>query len=245
MKIFEKTLNEFKTQILDEYLKKEKILIKMRPLKPEEAIGYPKRNDYPLLLGKEVLIQAEFNNSKGQAFTDEPYNFCGKIKDILTLKFTTNRERALFISTMNAVMRELKLVDGTVHCKNDEPENCAKKVVNFIFNKYGKIKIALVGLQPAFATALIEKFEAKNIYILDLDIKNFSKKIKGVPVLDSKKYYKDILKKSDLTLATGSTIVNDTIDEIIKYSNEIIFYGVTIAGASKLLNLNRLCENSH
>jgi len=39
-------------------------------LSPEEAIGNPEDRDYPLIVGKERLMQAEFRGALGQAFTD-------------------------------------------------------------------------------------------------------------------------------------------------------------------------------
>ena len=31
-------------------------------------------------------------------------------------------------------MRYLNLIDGTIHCKDEEPEDCAKKIVDHIKN---------------------------------------------------------------------------------------------------------------
>ncbi len=100
-------------------------------------------------------------------------------------------------------------------------------------------------MQPAFAEAFINKFGPNSIEILDLNIKNFDRIFNGVQIKDSKRYFKKIVPQSDLVVATGSTIVNDTIDDIIKLSKNYIFYGTTIAGASKLLNLKRFCFKSH
>lgn len=52
--------------------------------------------------------------------------------------------------------------------------------------------------------------------------------------------YKDIKKWADLILATGTTLVNDTIDNLLG-DVPIIFYGITISGAAKLLHLNHFC----
>ena len=40
-------------------------------LTPDEAIGETERKDYPLLQGKEYLMQADFKGALGQAFTDK------------------------------------------------------------------------------------------------------------------------------------------------------------------------------
>lgn len=245
MKIFNKVLERFLTLIKKHNLLKENIKVKMSPLKPSEVIGYPKRDDYPLLQGKEVMIEADFKGYKGQAFTDEPFDFEGKLYQIVNLKFQNNRERAILIATLNAVLRYLGNINDTVHCKNEEPEECAKLLTEKIFNEFGNVKITLVGLQPSFAHELIKKFGISKINILDLNPQNIGKNFEGVVVQDSKINGINLIKNSDLTIATGSTIVNDTIDTIIENSNNIIFYGVTISGASKLLNLKRLCLKAH
>jgi hypothetical protein len=41
-------------------------------------------------------------------------------------------------------------------------------------------------------------------------------------------------------VVTGTTIANDTIGQF-QISKPVIFYGVTISGAAKLLGLNHFC----
>ncbi len=245
MDALKKAKDEFLKIVTENNLINDSINIFMRPLSPEEVVGLPKRNDYPLLNGKEVMIEANFCSSKGQAFTDEPSDFSGTIKDILNLNLNTNRERALFVSSINAIMKNLNLITATIHCKNSELEECSKELTEFLYSKFGNITISLVGLQPGFASDIIERFGKNNITILDLNPKNIGKKFKGVEIKDSKKFCKDSISKTYLTLATGSTIINNTIDEILKYSNRVFFFGVTIAGVSKLLHLERLCFKAH
>lgn len=238
-----------------EVVKKHKLLeddinIKMRLLKPHEAIGYPTRDDYPLLKGKEVMIEAAFRDAKGQAFTDEPSDFSGTIKDITNLKLNSNRSRAVFIASVNAVLRHLQIVKNTVHCKDKEPEECALEISKTLLEKYNvDLSIGLIGLQPAIAEELIKNFSSKNIRIADLDKNNIGKDFNGVVIEDGNKHQNDIISNSSLVLATGSTIVNNSIDDIIEvsYQNKktLIFFGVTIAGPAELLGLNRLCFKSH
>ena len=51
----------------------ERIEVKGRILKPDEAIGTPQRKDFPLLKGKERLMEAGFKGARGQAFTAVSY----------------------------------------------------------------------------------------------------------------------------------------------------------------------------
>ncbi len=78
----------------------DEVKITAKILTSEEAIGKTERKDFPLLNGKESLIQANFKNALGQAFTDTPRTFKGKLKEIPELKLIDNGERAIFIAAL-------------------------------------------------------------------------------------------------------------------------------------------------
>jgi uncharacterized protein (DUF4213/DUF364 family) len=216
-------------------------------LTPEEAIGETERKDFPLLQGKEFLIQADFKNSLGQAlFTDAPGNFKGKLKKILELKLTDNNDRALFIATLNAVMRYLGTADKTIHCKNKEPELCAREIARTIIDKYSAdVKIGIIGFQPAIIDNFSKELPAENIKVTDLDKDNINKIKYEVLIWDSREKTDELYKTCDVILATGSTVVNDSLSQLIslseKYQKPLYLYGTTVAGTSKILNLERLC----
>ncbi len=252
MSILEEAVSKFRNIVEKHGLIDSSINVKMRPLKPEEAIGKPLRDDYPILKGKEVLIEADFMGDKGQAFTDEPSDFEGTIKDVINLPFNTNRNRAVVVATVNAVLRHLNIAAGTIHCKNKEPEECAEEMAYRLLNRWGKnLTVGLIGLQPAIASCLIKTFSKNNVKIADLDEDNIGKNFDGVTILDGRLYAKKLVEENFLALVTGSTVVNGTIDEILETSREgnknriVIFFGTTIAGIDVLMNLRRLCFKSH
>src|SRR3712207_7333035 len=77
-----------------------------------------------------------------------PGEFSGTISEIINRPIKTNFDMAILISTLNAVCKYLKITDKSIHCKDEDPEECAKKLVEYIKEKYGHPKIALIGLQP-------------------------------------------------------------------------------------------------
>ncbi|AEA33548.1 Rossmann-like domain-containing protein [Hippea maritima] len=252
MGILDDALLKFRDIVQKNGLLDKRIQIKMRPLKPYEAIGKPTRDDYPLLKGKEVLVEATFLEAKGQAFTDEPSDFEGFMCDVLKLPLKTNRNRAVVIASINAVLRYLNMTWGTVHCKDSEPEGCANEMMERFFRRWGEnVTLGLVGLQPALASSAIKVFGKGNVKIADLDEDNIGKDFEGVKILDGKIYSNEIVANSFLALITGSSVVNGTIDELLNVSRMdnknriVIFYGTTIAGVASLMNLNRLCFRSH
>lgn len=216
-------------------------VVSARPLTPEEAIGRPERQDFPLLKGKEVMLQATFAGAVGQAFTDMPGNYQGTLKEVITLPLRNNYERALFIATLNAVMRHLKLVDKTIHCRDQEPGQCAAHLVDYVRERFGNNpRIAFIGLQPAMVASLAGHFP---IRVTDLDPDNVGQRKGGVMIEDAS-LTDEIIAWSDLVLATGTTAVNGTLAAIIG-RKPVVFYGVTISGIARLAGYEQYCFCGH
>ncbi|MCX6011712.1 MAG: DUF364 domain-containing protein [Chloroflexi bacterium] len=217
-------------------LEGEKVIVRAAALSAEQAIGSPEDKDYPLVKGVERLMQAEFRGAKGQAFTDMYGDFTGRLADIATMELKNNFRRAIFISSLNAVMNHLGLIKQTVHCKDKQPRECATELASYIKENYGQPKIAMVGFQPRMVEALAKQFE---IRVTDMDQENIGQEKFGVKIDDPSRT-KENLEWCDIALVTGTTIVNDTIDQFL-IAKPVVFYGVTIAGAAKLQGLNRFC----
>ncbi len=227
--------------VVENNLSDETVRVSAKTLTPEEAIGNPECEDFPILKGHERLMQAEFRGSFGQAFTDMYGDFEGTLKDVLDMELNNNFRRAIFIATLNAVMRNLGLIEGSVHCKDRGPEECGLDLVEFL--EGCKIsRIALVGFQPVHARCCSGCHKLK---ILDLDKENIGKEKFGVVVLDGDKNAKEVLKWCDLALVTGTTVVNGTIESILEMAGKkVVFYGISIAGVAQLFNFNRFCPRS-
>ncbi len=112
---------KFERIVAENDLLDETVVIRAKPLTPEEAIGNPESEGFPILKGVERLMQAEFAGSFGQAFTDMYGDFEGTLQDVLAMELNNNYRRAIFVATLNAVLRYLGLVKGRVHCKDKCP----------------------------------------------------------------------------------------------------------------------------
>ena len=225
------------TELIDEnHLKSDDVIVRTKPLTPEEAIGNPEDKDYPLITGRERMMQAEFRNTFGQAYTDMYGNYTGKLNDIARMELKNNFRRAIFISSLNAVMRYLGLIEKTMHCKDNEPKICGAKLPEYITAKYGQPKIAMVGLQPRIVESLSKTFDIK---VTDMDPANIGTVKFGVEIQDPQKN-QDHIDWCDIAVITGSTIINETLDTFLK-NKPVIIYGVTISGAAKILGLDNYC----
>jgi len=245
--IIEASKERFREIVRDNSLQSSSVTIQTKILTPEQAIGNPSRRDYPIIEGKERVVEAHFLGSRGHAFTDIPMNFVGFLEDVLDLPTDSNQNRAIYLATLNAVLRHLDLIHGTVHCKNDDPERCALHIVGHIRDTWGNVVIGLIGLNPALAEILVKNFGSDKVHITDLDRRNIGTKKYGVTVRDGRTRTEELIRESDVVLATGTTLGNgsfDTIWDLLQqYQKPHLFYGVTIAGISRLMEIERICPH--
>lgn len=223
----------------------EPVEITCRSLSSEEAIGTPERQDFPILTGKDVMIQAEFRGFRGQAFTDSPAAFSGSLTAILEMDIVHDAHaRGLFVAVLNAVMASLGLCKGTVHCRTDGPELCAAEMKTWLNDNRPNAKnITLVGYQPALLEMLSRG--GYRVRVLDLNSANIGQVRHGVTVEDGTEAMQDAVNTADVILCTGSTLCNGTIVDYILPEKDVLFYGISAAGCAVLLGLNRVCFADH
>ncbi|MFH2047061.1 MAG: DUF364 domain-containing protein [Pseudomonadota bacterium] len=237
--IWDELKNRFNDLCRQKNILGEYVDVQTRTLTAKEAIGNPEDKDFPLQKGKERLMQAEFLGSPGQAFTDQFGNFKGSLEEILNMPLDNNYRRAIFVATFNAVTRNLGLVKETLHCRDQEPGECAAELVLHMKQRFGEVKITQVGFQPSIAREIAAKFPLR---LLDLDKDNVGT-IKFGVVIEGPDNTNEALKWADVLLVTGSTLVNDSIGKFLT-GKPVIFYGTTIAGAAYLMGWDRFCARS-
>lgn len=245
--ILERFREKVRTLAKEHGLNDAAVTVLAKPLTPEEAIGKPGRRDFPILEGKERVIEATVLGSRGQAFTDSASDFEGRFRDVLELPLTGNRTRAAFIAASNAALAHLGLVEGTVHCKDDAPEECAREIAASA-GRTGVRIVGFIGFNPAIADALVREFGPEHMRITDLNPQNIGKSKFGVTLWDGRTRTAELIEESDLVVATGTTLVNGTFDEILRLTRaagkRVIVYGITCAGVCRLMNLERWCPQA-
>ncbi len=214
------------------------ISVRCKALSSEEAIGTPEHDDYPLVKGREVMVEAVFNGARGQAFADEFENRDYSVDELLSMSLDSNKARASFVSGLNAVCRHLELCDKTVHCRNEEPKRCAEQLPDFIGPRD---RILVVGYQPRFVEYLSKGHE---IRVLDLDHDNIGSNRFGVEI-EPPEAAPEAMDWCRMIFATGSTVVNGTIEDVLTQGKPVLFYGVTISGPARILNLDTYCQCGH
>lgn len=223
-----------------ENLLTEKIEIRARALSTQEAIGNPEHQDFPIQRGKEKLMQATFRGAGGQAFTDMYGDYEGTLEQVLQLPMDNNHQRAVFVASLNAVLRYLGRIGGTIHCRDEEPVQCGKALVPFLEERYSGVRIAQIGFQPRMVENLSS---AHPLRVLDMDPDNLGQKKFGITI-ESADHTEDAVNWADLILATGTVLANGSITPLMD-QKPVIFYGTTIAGAAHLMGWERFCPRGH
>ena len=217
----------------------EPVSVKAGPLSVKDAIGTPEGQDFPIQKGKEKLMDAVFRGVHGQAFTDHYGNYAGTLDQVANLPLDSNFHRAVFVATLNAVSRATGLAEGTVHCKDAGPGECAKVVAAHVRENYNAKRVTMIGFQPAMAEAMLQAVELR---LVDLDPDNVGQTRRGVFV-EGAEATPGAIDWADLLLVTGTTLANDTID-LFLHGKPVLFYGTTISGAAALMGWNRFCPKS-
>ena len=247
--VIEVSREKFSAVVAERGLNEENIKVKIGQLSAEQAIGVTERKDFPILEGKEVIVEARFRDGFGHAFTSQPREFEGTIGDILALDLSESSHRAVFVSTLNAVMAYLGLTTGVRHCRNDEPERCGGEMAAGLLERFGPVKVGLIGLQPAILENLARTFGSDNVRCTDLNPKNIGAEKYGVTIWDGKADSQKLLQWCQLVLVTSSTMVNGTFDDIrreaARLGRHLIVFGVSGAGISTLLGIERICPYGH
>ena len=154
-------------------------------------------------------------------------------------------KRAVFVAAMNATLLSLGIASGTVHCIDEEPTRCGLETAVQLEARFGHKRFGMVGLQPAILKGLVERFGAEAVLVCDLNPDNIGSDRYGVQIWDGEADLQRLVESCDVGLVTGSTIVNGTINEILRSLEDAdkpaIFFGNTISGAAALLGLDRVC----
>ena len=181
-------------------------------------------------------MQATFRGGGGQAFTDMYGDYEGTLEQVLQLPMDNNHQRAVFVASLNAVLRYLGRIEGSIHCRDEEPVQCGKSLVPYLKDRYADVRIAQVGFQPRMVENLAGSYPLR---VLDMDPDNIGTRKFGVTI-ESAEHTEDAVNWADLILATGTALANGTITPLLG-KKPIIFYGTTVAGAAHLMGWERFC----
>jgi len=237
MQLYPRLADELEGRSQTHGLGEERVRVTARDLKPEEAIGNPEHRDYPLIVGRERMMEAVVRGAAGQAYTDMYGCWEGPLREVWGTPATTNFRRAILVATLNAVMRYAGELGDTAHCKDAGPVECAQQVPRFVEDRGLQPPFVLIGYQPRLAESLAALGDLR---IVDLDVAHIGHLRAGVKV-HGPEDTSVALRQAGSALVTGSAVINGTIERFLQLAVPTVFYGVTIAGPARVLGLTRFC----
>ena len=117
-------------------------------------------------------------------------------------------------------------------------QGLVKMMKYFKENHYDE-NILIVGYQPSIISNLTANM--KNVRVLDLNPDNIGYEKCGAIIEDGERAMKGAVEWADVILCTGSTVCNGTLVDYLDTGKKTYFFGTTLAGTAKLLDLDRLC----
>ena len=184
----------------------------------------------------EYRVTARFNEYEGEAYTETPADFEGTLLEAISLPPSEKGIDARCLAAINAVMNCLGLCAGVFPNTFDEHRLYTDALYLHVAEKYGKSNIILVG----YDGYIVKKFvlEEVDFWTMDRDPDNISQDRFKHVIVNSAFYNRQAcLTWGKLLIVTGSTLTNGTIVQYLDQGKDLLFYGITIAGAATLLGL--------
>ena len=184
----------------------------------------------------EYRVTADFRGVKGEAYTENPESFEGSLGEALAIAVTEAGIDARCIAAINAVMSYLGYCAGTFPTDFDERRLYSEALFGHVIDNYGKKNIVLIGYDGYLVKKMVS--DECDFWTLDRDPDNISQdRFKHVVVNSGRFNREACFAWGKIFIVTGSTLCNGTITQFLDKGVDILLYGITCAGAARLLGL--------
>ena len=202
---------------------------------PEKTLR-PENDPPSTVAHPEYAVTAELCGVKGEAYTEEPEDFTGTLQQALEIPPTEKGISAVTIAALNAAMSLLKKAPGMFPEGEEARVRYADALCRYVTEHFGKENIILVG----YDGYLVKRFmdEGLDFWTMDRDPDHIAQdRFHHVVVNNAKRNRESSFVWGKYFIVTGSTLCNGTILHYLNSGRELLFYGITCAGAATLLNL--------
>jgi hypothetical protein len=225
-----------------------KVGVEVRPVQRQGTRGPGGNGGTATVTGERVLVEAALDGTTGEAFADSAEEFSGLLREAFEVSFDTESNRAVFLAAANAALRRLGHLDEATHCREHLGRTCGDQIASIIWDRWGDVPVALIGMNPKIAVSLIETFGPQNVRLADLDSEKVGTVLLGVEVQDAEMDIETIMQQARIAVVSGTLMVKGAFDRIYDEARRnrrfLAVYGATGAGICSLLEINRVCPNS-
>ena len=202
---------------------------------PERTLR-PEYEPFSGIARPEYCVTATLSGAKGEAYTENPEDFSGTLQQALEIPPTEKGISAVTIAALNAAVNYLHLAPGTFPEGEEARLQYADALCRFVLEHHGRENIVLVG----YDGYLVKRFmdEGLIFWTMDKDPDNITQdRFHHVVVNNAKKNRESSFVWGKFFIVTGSSLCNGTIRHYLESGKELLFYGITCAGAATLLKL--------
>ena len=202
---------------------------------PEQTLR-PEHDPPSTVARPEYCVTAMIREVKGEAYTETPQQFQGTLRQALKIDPSENGISAVTVSAINAAMHYLSLCPGVFPEEPQYPYEYARALCDHVIEHYGRSNIVLVGYDGYIVKQFMD--EGLDFWTLDRDPDHISQdRFHHVVVNSAKRNRESSFVWGRLLIVTGSTLCNGTICQYLDSGRDLLFYGITCAGAATLLGL--------
>lgn len=202
---------------------------------PETTL-LPDKEPPSLINRPEYRVTAYFHDHKGEAYTECPRDFTGTLEQLLSLPMNDQGIDARFVAAVNAVLCFLTGSPGSFPDDPNAHKIYAERICSYVKEHYGTSRIVLIGYDGYLVKQFMD--EGLDFWTLDRDPNHITKNRFHHIVVNSGYYNRESsFAWGRIFLVTGSTLCNGTIIQYLNSGKELLFYGITCAGAASLLQL--------
>ena len=233
--LYQEILSKFYQLDGSEALLDEPVLVTVSE-EPERTLR-PEGDPPSTVARPEYCVTALFGGTKGEAFCEKPAAFRGTLKEALEIPPEEKGISAVTISALNAALNRLGLCPGTFPEGEQAHSDYAEALCRYVTENYGESNLVLIG----YDGYLVKRFmdEKLSFWTLDRDPDNIAQdRFDHVIVNSAKRNRESAFAWGKLLIVTGSTLCNGTIVQYLNSGKDLLFYGITCAGAATLLNLS-------
>ena len=160
----------------------------------------------------------------------------GTLEEALHIPPSEKGISAVTIAALNAAMSCLGLAPGVFPEEEEAHFRYAEKLYRYVIENHGPDNIVLVGYDGYLVKRFVD--EGLIIWIMDRDPDHIAQdRFHHVVVNNAKRNRESSFVWGKYFIVTGSTLCNGTILHYLNSGKELLYYGITCAGAAKLLKL--------